>query len=984
MAVLILKTGETGQESYELNGESMTIGRDADCDILLGDTSVSRNHAVIYRIDERLFRIEDHNSSNGTLVNGEKIVTEFLQHGDEIEIGCYELLFENVVSSGQAEETAVEERQTNSTSSDLRPASLLVLEAGRVICEQPIETDLLKIGASPSCGLVLSGDDAISDEHAQIVFHDGSYYVEDMESLLGTYCNHERIISKELKSGDELSLGRFVLVFEVEDDFEFSSVSEGLGPEPLAGIAPSPEADAPMELLPMPRGGATDVDGGRSGFQSKEDAYLEDQVSPDLPVSPVAPKQELERILATEEDWGEEFEKAQESQPRMEFDAAEYDGTRAVIAAPRSSRPTRTDEPLPRVIVTFPDGHKEEFALDKPEVTVGRLPSNDIAVDDDSISRAHARFMFQGGKVTIRDLDSLNGVQVEGEFVDEAVLRDGDRLALGEIQMEFRYELAKKAPPRSPQPARESAYAETIYDDFEQDGRVDRDGATIVEEFDEGVEPAAGGAAGLRFAETMYDDVFEDEEEETEEEIGDIEIDASGPLDKLKLLYLKLGKTPKERKTRVFLGGLIVLFAVVAIAMQNAPPPAKPKPRPTDHQLPMERGGAPGVVDSNQARLSRINAIQDASGALEVQEWDRALKLVEPVLAEEPGNVRALDIRESATREKDAKARVDRAMDLIRFEQYGEALEMLRGFQAQSIYYSLAESSKHEAETKFVQKTLGEADRLRKEKKYPEALAEIDKALEAVPDSADALKVKAEIEELMKQPVRRGPSAAEIARRRRAAAESARGKQAEAQQSIDRAMLAYAAGEIDSALSQLGTVSNRQSGVPMDSPAYRRAKEVASLMRRARRHYQAGSQAMSQNRLDTALTEWRGLLEIDRKLLGPSKKSLYRQEASLPFAQVLTGQGDKLYAAGKANWELAGAYTKYTEALSYVPNYAPARSKLASIVKDAKEIYRRGYGLWESDPEAGLIEVSKVLKMLPASHNYYGRAQALKTKIQSR
>jgi putative nucleotidyltransferase with HDIG domain len=70
----------------------LTIGRKSDSTVRLIDAKVSRNHARILATDEG-FLIEDMQSSNGTLVNGENIDSCLLKPGDTITIGFTELRF---------------------------------------------------------------------------------------------------------------------------------------------------------------------------------------------------------------------------------------------------------------------------------------------------------------------------------------------------------------------------------------------------------------------------------------------------------------------------------------------------------------------------------------------------------------------------------------------------------------------------------------------------------------------------------------------------------------------------------------------------------------------------------------------------------------------------------------------------------------------------------------------------------------------------
>lgn len=75
-----------------LDKESFSIGRSAEEDLVLPESSVSRKHARIYRQDE-LPLLEDLNSLLGTFVNGVRIQTARLKDGDQITIGPFHLFF---------------------------------------------------------------------------------------------------------------------------------------------------------------------------------------------------------------------------------------------------------------------------------------------------------------------------------------------------------------------------------------------------------------------------------------------------------------------------------------------------------------------------------------------------------------------------------------------------------------------------------------------------------------------------------------------------------------------------------------------------------------------------------------------------------------------------------------------------------------------------------------------------------------------------
>lgn len=67
------------------------------------------------------------------------------------------------------------------------------------------------------------------------------------------------------------------------------------------------------------------------------------------------------------------------------------------------------------------------------ELTVGRSPECDISLDITALSRKHCTIFRQGGNVYVRDLDSTNGTFVNGERVKVRMLKDGDRVFLGDI-----------------------------------------------------------------------------------------------------------------------------------------------------------------------------------------------------------------------------------------------------------------------------------------------------------------------------------------------------------------------------------------------------------------------------------------------------------------------------------------------------------------------------------------------------------------------
>ncbi|MBP5405766.1 FHA domain-containing protein [bacterium] len=102
----------SGGEFSIRDGQKLSIGRDISSDVAIVDSKVSRNHASITAHDGKLF-IEDHNSTNGTYVNGEKLspsIETELKMGSKFSIGDSTIL---VGDEKEADENAIELSFTN-------------------------------------------------------------------------------------------------------------------------------------------------------------------------------------------------------------------------------------------------------------------------------------------------------------------------------------------------------------------------------------------------------------------------------------------------------------------------------------------------------------------------------------------------------------------------------------------------------------------------------------------------------------------------------------------------------------------------------------------------------------------------------------------------------------------------------------------------------------------------------------------------------
>ena len=95
-------------------------------------------------------------------------------------------------------------------------------------------------------------------------------------------------------------------------------------------------------------------------------------------------------------------------------------------------------EPVRDVVTIAWDGQRR--TIDKRSTLIGRSKECDIQLADPNTSRRHAELRREGTAYWIIDLDSTNGLEVNGRRLKRAKLEDGDRVTLGATELVFRRE----------------------------------------------------------------------------------------------------------------------------------------------------------------------------------------------------------------------------------------------------------------------------------------------------------------------------------------------------------------------------------------------------------------------------------------------------------------------------------------------------------------------------------------------------------------
>jgi ABC transport system ATP-binding/permease protein len=201
----------------ELIAGELTIGRDADRQLVLPSASVSRRHARLY-LDGGQPCIVDEGSANGVIVDGVRITQPtYVSAGTRIDVAEFHLALEPLGAAESMPPPPPLARMTPVPATSSSPAMRLVAEGGpydgRVFEVSAAE---LSVGRAVDNDIVLD-DPSLSRKHAKIYRRGvAELEIEDLGSSNGTFVNQRKIGRAAAHPGDTLRFGE--LGFRVEGD----------------------------------------------------------------------------------------------------------------------------------------------------------------------------------------------------------------------------------------------------------------------------------------------------------------------------------------------------------------------------------------------------------------------------------------------------------------------------------------------------------------------------------------------------------------------------------------------------------------------------------------------------------------------------------------------------------------------------------------------------------------------------------------------
>lgn len=206
-----------------LEEDTITLGRDTTCQVVLAQQAVSRTHARISR-DGHLFFVEDLGSSYGTKINGKALPKgekRLLKNGDVIAIAQFDVTFDRITEVPKASENAtgfvgrqlVKDVMKGLTNGGGESAYLRVMSGPKEGQRIPIQdAQELIVGRDEEADIVLK-DDLVSRKHAKFRRDWSGTHVEDLESRNGIKVNRKRVTRKTLHDRDEVEIGGVKLLY---------------------------------------------------------------------------------------------------------------------------------------------------------------------------------------------------------------------------------------------------------------------------------------------------------------------------------------------------------------------------------------------------------------------------------------------------------------------------------------------------------------------------------------------------------------------------------------------------------------------------------------------------------------------------------------------------------------------------------------------------------------------------------------------------
>ncbi|MGE3546603.1 MAG: FHA domain-containing protein, partial [Kofleriaceae bacterium] len=257
----------------------------------------------------------------------------------------------------------------------------------------PLIRDEITIGRKEGNTIRLT-ERNVSRRHARILRSNGEVQIEDLGSYNGIRVNNARIAERvSLRVSDQVQIGDYKLYLKAEGVEQVSDEARTMPIERIdmkteVGVPPAPPT-TPMPVATPPPGTLTQVAGTGA--------------------------------------------------PNRPMAVADTDPAGRPVASAATVAALTTTMGYGKLVIVSSNFAGREFELSRPQMIIGRTDENDFVINHRSISRNHAKVVRSpdNGRYTISDLQSSNGVRVNGQDYGKVELRRGDVVDLGHVRLRY-------------------------------------------------------------------------------------------------------------------------------------------------------------------------------------------------------------------------------------------------------------------------------------------------------------------------------------------------------------------------------------------------------------------------------------------------------------------------------------------------------------------------------------------------------------------
>ena len=251
----------------------------------------------------------------------------------------------------------------------------------------PLIRDEITIGRKEGNTIRLT-ERNVSRRHARILRNNGEVQIEDLGSYNGIRVNNARIAERvSLRLSDQVQIG----------DYKLYLKAEGVEQVDEARTMPIERIDTSTEVMAVP--------------PSPTSPMVAVGTQPPSPVAAAAARAGV----------------------------ADTDPAGRPVATPAQVAALTQSAAYGKLVVVSSNFAGKEFDLTRPQMIIGRTDENDLVINHRSISRNHAKVVrdTETGRYTISDLQSSNGVRVNGQDYGKVELRRTDVVDLGHVRLRF-------------------------------------------------------------------------------------------------------------------------------------------------------------------------------------------------------------------------------------------------------------------------------------------------------------------------------------------------------------------------------------------------------------------------------------------------------------------------------------------------------------------------------------------------------------------